>query len=116
MKRLGALALLLYVLSANAQRMEFDFDCGWSYCFEGKEHHATLPRAFNEDYAFKVHIEKLPDDTVRYVKTFRLPKSARGKKVFVEFEGARQAATVFLNGHRIGMHGFRLRPYTLYSL
>ncbi len=122
MKRLGALALLLYVLSANAQRMEFDFDSGWSYCFEGKEHHATLPRAFNEDYAFKVHIEKLPDDTVRYVKTFRLPKSARGKKVFVEFEGARQAATVFLNGHRIGMHengvmafGFDLTPYIHYK-
>lgn len=81
-----------------------------------------MPRAFNEDYAFKVHIEKLPDDTVRYVKTFRLPKSARGKKVFVEFEGARQAATVFLNGHRIGMHengvmafGFDLTPYIHYK-
>lgn len=105
----------------QAATEEFDFDSGWSYCFEGKEHHATLPRAFNEDYAFKVHIEKLPDDTVRYVKTFRLPKSARGKKVFVEFEGARQAATVFLNGHRIGMHengvmAFGFDPYTLYSL
>ena len=113
---------LMLGLSASAQRTEYNFDSEWKYTFEGKSHTATLPRAFNEDYAYKVAIDKLPDDTVRYVKTFRLPKSAKGKKVFVEFEGARHGATVWLNGHRVGMSengvmafGFDLTPYVKYK-
>ena len=109
-------------LSASAQRSEYNFDSDWHYSYEGKSHTATLPRAFNEDYAYKVAIDNLPDDTVRYVKTFRLPKSAKGKKVFVEFEGARHGATVWLNGHRLGMSengvmafGFDLTPYVKYK-
>ena len=69
---------LMLGLSASAQRTEYNFDSEWKYTFEGKSHTATLPRAFNEDYAYKVAIDKLPDDTVRYVKTFRLQKSAKG--------------------------------------
>ena len=109
-------------LNLSAQRAEYNFDSGWNYTYEGKAHTATLPRAFNEDYAYKVAIDQLPDDTVRYVKTFRLPKSAKGKKVFVEFEGARHGATVWLNGHRLGMSengvmafGFDLTPYVNYK-
>ena len=116
------MAALMLGLSASAQRTEYNFDSEWKYTFEGKSHTATLPRAFNEDYAYKVAIDKLPDDTVRYVKTFRLPKSAKGKKVFVEFEGARHGATVWLNGHRVGMSengvmafGFDLTPYVKYK-
>ena len=113
---------LICSLLASAQRSEYNFDSDWHYSYEGKPHTATLPRAFNEDYAYKVAIDNLPDDTVRYVKTFRLPKSARGKKVFVEFEGARHGATVWLNGHRLGMSengvmafGFDLTPYVKYK-
>ncbi len=113
---------LICSLLASAQRSEYNFDSDWHYSYEGKSHTATLPRAFNEDYAYKVAIDKLPDDTVRYVKTFRLPKSAKGKKVFVEFEGARHGATVWLNGHRLGMSengvmafGFDLTPYVKYK-
>ena len=109
-------------LNLSAQRAEYNFDSDWNYTYEGKAHTATLPRAFNEDYAYKVAIDQLPDDTVRYVKTFRLPKSAKGKKVFVEFEGARHGATVWLNGHRLGMSengvmafGFDLTPYVNYK-
>ena len=116
------MAALMLGLSASAQRTEYNFDSEWKYTFEGKSHTATLPRAFNEDYAYKVAIDNLPDDTVRYVKTFRLPKSAKGKKVFVEFEGARHGATVWLNGHRVGMSengvmafGFDLTPYVKYK-
>ncbi len=114
--------MLLTALPVSAQRAEYNFDSDWHYTYEGVRHIATLPRAFNEDYAYKVEIASLPDDTVRYVKTFRLPKSARGKKVFVEFEGARQGATVWLNGHKLGMNengvmafGFDLTPYVNYK-
>ncbi len=103
-------------LSAYSQRMQ-NFDEGWSYVYGGKEHHVTLPHAWNEDYAFRVLINDLPTDTVRYVKDFTLP-SVKDKKVFIEFEGVRQSAKVWLNGHYLGMHengitafGFDLTPY-----
>lgn len=113
MKKLITLSLLACAVSATAQRA-FNFNSNWQ--LQGQT--VTLPRAWNEAYAFKVPIEKLPDDTVRYVKTFTAPKTWKEKKVFIEFEGARQAAEVWLNGHRLGLHengvmafGFDLTPY-----
>ena len=82
----------------------------------------TLPRAFNEDEAFKVDIKELTDTIVWYRKHFRLPKTAKGKKIFVEFEGVRQAADFYLNGKYLGLHengamavGFDLTPYINYG-
>ena len=115
MKRFFVLSLSLSVcaVSMMAQRA-MNFNADWQ--MKGKT--VTLPRAWNEEYAFRVPIEKLPDDTVRYVKTFKAPKEWKNKKVFIEFEGARQAAEVWLNGHRLGLHengvmafGFDLTPY-----
>ena len=121
MKRLIFVAALLCSLPLQAQRGEYNFDSDWHYTFESTSHVATLPRAFNEDYAYRVAIDQLPDDTVRYTKTFRRSRKAKGKKVFIEFEGARQSATVWLNGHRVGMSengvmafGFDLTPYINY--
>jgi hypothetical protein len=64
----------------------------------------TLPYAFNEDEAFRVHIEQLTDTVVWYRKHFRLPASDNGKKVFIEFEGVRFAAEVYVNGQKVGLH------------
>ena len=85
----------------------------------GKEwKQVTLPRAFNEDEAFKLSIEQLTDTIVWYRKHFRIPNGSNGKKVFVEFEGVRQAADFYINGHHLGLHengvmavGFDLTPY-----
>lgn len=53
-----------------------------------------------------------------YRKTFTLPNSSTGKKVFVEFEAARQIAEVYLNGQLLGVSksgftpfGFDLTPH-----
>jgi beta-galactosidase len=53
-----------------------------------------------------------------YRKTFALPDSFEGKKIFIEFEGVRQVAEVYLNGHLLGVgkngfvpFGFDLTPY-----
>ncbi len=62
----------------------------------------TLPHAWNEDDAYRVPIAQMSTGKVRYVKRFKLPESAVGKKVFVEFEGARQTAEVLLNGLSLG--------------
>ena len=53
-----------------------------------------------------------------YRKTFVLPRSFDGRKVFIEFEAARQIAEVYLNGTPLGQHkdgfipfGFDLTPH-----
>ena len=85
-------------------------DAGWK--------RVTLPRPFNEDEAFRLDIHDLTDTIVWYRKHFRLPADSRQKKVFVEFEGVRQGADFYLNGHHLGLHengamavGFDLTPY-----
>ena len=102
--------------SALAQR-HIDFNHDWH--IEGQKKAVTLPHAWNEDYAFKVQIKQLPDSVMWYRKEFKLTKDQiRGKKVFVEFEGVRQAGEFFINGHRLGLHengvmavGWDLTPY-----
>jgi len=64
----------------------------------------TLPRAFNEDEAFRVSIGDLTDTIVWYRKHFKLPANARGKKVFLEFEGIRFGGKFWLNGQYVGIH------------
>ncbi len=46
----------------------------------------------------------MSDSVIWYRKNFILPENAAGKKVFIEFEGARQAALVIVNGKEIGLH------------
>lgn len=78
---------------------------------------ATLPHAFNEDEAFRISIEQHTDTISWYRKHFSVPE-LKDRKVFVEFEGVRQGADFYLNGHKLGLHengvmavGFDLTPY-----
>lgn len=80
---------------SNAKDVNFD-DASWKSI--------TLPHAFNEDEAFRVHIGQLTDTVVWYRKHFRFAGSDKGKKAFLEFEGVRFAAEVYVNGKFIGMH------------
>jgi len=64
----------------------------------------TLPHAWNEDAAFKVAIDQLPTGIAWYRKHFKLPMVVAGGKVFLEFEGVRQAGEFYLNGKFIGRH------------
>ncbi len=38
-----------------------------------------------------------------YRKHFKMPAGSEGQKVFLEFEGLRQAARFFLNGQPVGL-------------
>lgn len=62
----------------------------------------TLPHAWNEDSAFRVSIHDLPTGIAWYRKHFRLPLNAAEQKIFLEFEGIRQAGDFYLNGQFIG--------------
>jgi beta-galactosidase/beta-glucuronidase len=64
----------------------------------------TTPYAWNEDSAFRVSIHDLPTGVAWYRKHFRLPAGSAGQKIFIEFEGIRQAGEVYLNGKFIGRH------------
>lgn len=82
----------------------------------------TLPRAFNEDEAFRLSIDQLTDTVMWYRKHFRLPAGSKDKKVFIEFEGVRQGADFYINGQYLGLHengamavGFDLTPYIKYG-
>lgn len=82
----------------------------------------SLPHAFNEDEAFKVSIKELTDTVAWYRKHFKIPASDKGRKVFLEFEGVRQGADFYLNGHHIGLHengvmavGFDITPYVKFG-
>lgn len=100
-------------------RERYNFNSDWNI---NGSRTVTLPRAFNQEESFRVSIDQLSDTVVWYRKTFRLPQGNKGKKVFIEFEGVRQAAEFYLNGHKLGLHengvmavGFDLTPYIKYS-
>jgi len=46
-----------------------------------------------------------------YRRHFKLPAEARGKKVFVDFEGVMTASTVWLNGERLGEYKGGYTPF-----
>ena len=77
----------------------------------------TTPYAWNEDDAFRKDIKDLSTGIAWYRKRFTLPPGSAGQKVFLEFEGIRQAGEFYLNGQLIGRHengvtafGFDLTP------
>lgn len=114
-KQLLILASLASFTNATA-RDTYNFNSAWH--IDKHKQAVTLPHAWNEDEAFKVPIAQLSDSVIWYRKTFRLPKSAENKRIFIEFEGARQSAEVFVNGKEVGINengvmafGFDLTPY-----
>lgn len=115
---------------AQTKRITYNFNPGWrlyvgdttgaeSPQFDDAAWKAiTLPHAFNEDDAFKKAIQDLTTGIAWYRKHFRFPKTDRNKKVFLEFEGIRQAGDFWLNGHHLGLHengvmafGFDITPW-----
>ncbi|WP_230412320.1 DUF4982 domain-containing protein [Undibacterium hunanense] len=97
-------------------RSTYDFNPGWKLfigdasgaanpAFDDASWKAvTLPRAWNEDDAFKKDIVDLSTGIAWYRKRFSLPAGAVSGKVFLEFEGVRQAAEVFVNGKSVALH------------
>ncbi|MGI9036938.1 MAG: glycoside hydrolase family 2 protein, partial [Pyrinomonadaceae bacterium] len=79
--------------ASGAEKSDFD-DKDWK--------NITLPHAWNEDDAFRKDIAELSTGIAWYRKHFKLPANAKDKKIFLEFEGIRQAGDVYLNGKFVG--------------
>jgi beta-galactosidase len=112
------LALLAFLISIQvlSQRITYNFNSSWKV-FKGDTPEAasthyndatwknvTLPYAWNEDEAFRKDIAELSTGIAWYRKHFKLPAIHQGQKVFIEFEGIRQAGDFYVNGKHIGLH------------
>ncbi|MBO9622932.1 MAG: DUF4982 domain-containing protein [Sphingomonas sp.] len=87
---------------AGAEQPGFD-DAKWRT--------VSLPNAFNEKEAFARDIRDLSTGITWYRKRVTLPAGAEKGKAFLEFEGVRQAAEVWVNGRSVvlsehGVTGF----------
>ncbi len=120
--------IMLFAVSCSVTpdhvRVKQDFDAGWKFILgdpAGAEapgyadaswrtldlpHDWSVEGQFSKDNPAGPGGGALPDGIGWYRKTFSLPLSDTGKKVFVEFEGVYMNSTVWLNGHLLGH-----RPY-----
>jgi hypothetical protein len=99
-----------------SRRAKYNFNSGWKLFVgdpagaeaQGFDDSAwkdvTLPRAWNEDDAFRKDIKDLSTGVAWYRKRFTLPPGSDGLKVFLEFEGIRQGGEFYLNGRPVGRH------------
>jgi len=125
--------LMIFAISISAngtERQKLNFNADWRLMVgdfteaaqvdydDNQWQQVTLPYAFNGDEAFRKDIVDLTDTVCWYRKTFALSGKDVQGKVFVEFEGARQGADVWVNGQKVGFSdngvmafGFDLTPY-----
>ena len=79
----------------------------------------SLPHTFNDVDSFRQLISHGGGDRGTYKglswyrKHFRLPADLSGHKIFLEFEGMRQAGDIFLNGKQIGLYENGITAYGL---
>ena len=133
MKLLRTTILILALAAAagvqGVERKKYNFNGDWRLAMgdraaaaadydDSRWQQVTLPYAFNGGEAFRRDIVDLTDTVCWYRKTFILSKEELTEKVFVEFEGARQGADVYLNGEHVGFSdngvmafGLDLTPY-----
>lgn len=94
-------AVDVVVIPETEKPWETDYEMGESWT------DVSLPNTYNDIDTFDNFMEKegthhgersMYTGTAWYKKEFTIPQSYAGKKVFLEFEAARQAAHVYLNG------------------
>ena len=79
----------------------------------------SLPHSFNDVDSFRKIISHSGGDLVTfkglvwYRNHFKLPANLAGNKIFLEFEGMRQAGDIFLNGKAIGLYENGVTAYGL---
>ncbi|MFE9751167.1 sugar-binding domain-containing protein [Saccharothrix saharensis] len=76
----------------------------------------SVPHTYNDVDSFDNHITSSGESAVAmqitwYRKRFTMPAEHRGMKVLLEFEGVRQAATVFVNGMQVGLYENGVAPF-----
>src|SRR6476660_4146160 len=130
------LAILSAALPAAAQRVILNFNPDWKFVKDDPAGaqavgfndsvwtNVSAPHTYNDadtfdDWSIRGHHGEQNQWGGRtwYRKTFTVPQSFQGKKVFIEFEAVRQVAEVYINGKLLGAcktgftpFGFDLTP------
>ncbi len=136
----GLLSSIISLSTLASERLTLNFNPGWKFLQDDPAGAATpdfddhgwttvsTPHTYNDtdtfdDWSLPGHRGEQNQWGGRtwYRKTFNLPDSFKGKKVFIEFEAVRQVAEVYLNGHFLGVsknwfHSLRLRPHAVLAL
>jgi beta-galactosidase len=104
---------------AGAQDTSFD-DSQWRQL--DLPHDWSIEGEFNEQNPAGTGGGALPGGLAWYRKAFAIPATAKGKLIFVEFDGIYRNAEVWINGHYLGKRpygysGFEyeLTPYLVYG-
>jgi len=132
---------ILFSAASYAQqpRTIADFDKGWSFHLgdipgaQNKPadkawrqlnlpHDWSIEGEFNKDNPATPEGGALPGGIGWYAKTFTVPATAKGKQVYIAFDGVYQKSTVWINGHQLGFRpngyiSFRydMTPYLKYG-
>jgi beta-galactosidase len=103
-------------------RATYNFNAGWKFIrqdvpgaqqasFDDSQWETvSTPHSFNDVDSFRVIIDHSGGDRGTYKglswyrKHFKLPADAAGSKVFIEFEGMRQAGDIYFNGKPFGLY------------
>jgi beta-galactosidase len=112
-------------------RATFNFNPGWKFAFgdttgadqpefdDSAWANVSLPYTWNETDSYRAYISHSGGDQTEkfgigwYRKHFRLPAGADGLKVFIQFDGLRQAGRFFINGQPIGLYENGITPVGL---
>jgi beta-galactosidase len=91
----------------GAQAPAFD-DSSWAP--------VSVPHTYNDVDSFDDYITSSGESAVAmqvtwYRKRFTMPADHAGQKVLLEFEGVRQAATVYVNGAQVGLYENGVAPF-----
>jgi beta-galactosidase len=92
----------------GAEATDFD-DSQWTT--------VATPHTWNESDSFDKLIVHSSGDQGEYLgigwyrKHFKLPAEYTDRKIFIEFEGMRQAGKIYLNGKQIGLYENGITPY-----
>ena len=88
--------------SQNDTLMEFD---------DSKFDQVTIPHT-NKMLPWHSFDEKSYQFVSIYRRRFRLPPEARGRRIFVDFDGSMTASTVWINGQRLGEYKGGYTPFS----
>jgi beta-galactosidase len=91
----------------GAQAVDFD-DSGWVT--------VSVPHTYNDVDSFDNWITSSGESAVAmqitwYRKRFSMPAAQQEQKVLLAFEGVRQAATVYVNGTKVGLYENGVAPF-----
>ncbi|HXU22131.1 MAG TPA: glycoside hydrolase family 2 TIM barrel-domain containing protein [Verrucomicrobiae bacterium] len=120
---IGKNALAQTLSASDSGRMMLPINRNWLFRPEAPQ--GFQARDFNESGFQKVAIphtnkllpwhgfdEKSYEFISAYRRHFKLPREAKGKHVFVDFEGAMTASTVWINGQNLGEYKGGYTPFS----